>query len=42
MTDCLEKTSLCLYADETEISSSSDNFDTLIEKLSYDLNDILK
>ena len=28
MTDCLEKTTPYLYADDTEISSSSDNFDT--------------
>ena len=31
MTDYLEKTTSYLYADDTEISSSSDNFDTLIE-----------
>ena len=31
-----------LYADDTEISSSSDNFDTLIENLNYDLNNIRK
>ncbi len=29
-----------LYADDTEISSSSDNFDTLIENLNFDLNKI--
>ena len=40
MTDCLEKTTL--NADDTEISSSSDNFDTLIENLNYDLNNIRK
>ena len=40
MTDCLEKTTPYLYADDTEISSSSDNFDTLIENLNYDLNNI--
>ena len=42
MTDCLEKTTPCLYADDTEIMSSSDNFDTLIENLNYDLNNIQK
>ena len=42
MTDCLEKTTPYLYADHTEISSSSDNFDTLIENLNYDLNNIRK
>ena len=42
MTDCLEKTTPYLYADDTEISSSSDNFDTLIENLNYDLNKIRK
>ena len=42
MTDCLEKTTPYLYADDTEISSSSDNFDTLIENLNYDLNNIRK
>ncbi len=40
MTDHLEKTTLYLYADDTEISSSSDNFDTLIENLNFDLNKI--
>ena len=29
MTDCLEKITPYLYADDKEISSSSDNFDTL-------------
>ena len=42
MTDCLEKTTPYLYADDTEISSSSYNFDTLIENLNYDLNNIRK
>ena len=42
MTDCLEKTSPYHYADDTEISSSSDDFDTLIENLNYDLNNIRK
>ena len=42
MTDCLEKTTPYLYADDTEIPSSSDNFDTLIENLNYDLNNIRK
>ena len=42
MTDCLEKTTPYLYADDTEISSSSDNFDTLIENLNHDLNNIRK
>ena len=42
MTDCLEKITPYLYADDTEISSSSDNFDTLIENLNYDLNNIRK
>ena len=42
MTDFLEKTTPYLYADDTEISSSSDNFDTLIEILNYDLNNIRK
>ena len=37
MTDCLEKTTPNLNADDIEISSSSDNFDTLIENLNYDL-----
>ena len=37
MTDCLEKTTPNLNADDTEILSSSDNFDTLIENLNYDL-----
>ena len=36
ITDCLEKTTPYLYTDDTEISSSSDNFDTLIENLNYD------
>ena len=40
MTDCLEKTTPYLYADDTEITSSSDNFDSLIENLNYDLNNI--
>ena len=40
MTDYLEKTTPYLYADDTEISSSSDNFDTLIENLNFDLNKI--
>ena len=42
MTDCLEKTTPYLYADDIEISSSSDNFDTLIENLNYELNNIRK
>ena len=42
MTDCLEKTTEYLYSDDTEISSSSDNFDTLIKNLNYDLNNIRK
>ena len=40
MSDYLEKTTPYLYADDTEISSSSDNFDTLIENLNFDLNKI--
>ncbi len=39
-TDYLEKTTPYLYADDTEILSSSDNFDTLIENLNFDLNKI--
>ena len=42
MTDCLEKPTPYLSADDTEISSSSDNFDTLIENLNCDLNNIRK
>ena len=41
MTDYLEKTTQNLYADDTELSSSSsDSFDTLIKKLNFDLNKI--
>ncbi len=40
MTDYLEKTTPYLYADVSEISSSSDNFDNLIENLILDLNKI--
>ena len=40
MTDCLEKTTPYLYADDTEISSSL--VDTLIKNLNYYLNNIRK
>lgn len=40
LTDYLEKTTPHLYADDTEISSSSDNFDDLIEDLNFDLDNI--
>ncbi len=41
MTDYLEKKKTpYLYADDTEISSSLGNFDTLIENLNFDLNKI--
>ena len=42
MTDCLEKTTPYLYANDTEISSSSKNFDTLIKNLNIDLRNIQK
>jgi hypothetical protein len=41
MPDNLEKSIPCLYEDDTQISSS-DNYDTLIENLNLDLNNIHK
>ena len=38
--DYLERSTPCLYADDTEICSFADNFDTLIENLNYDLNNV--
>ncbi len=40
MTNYLEYKTPYLCADDTEISSSSDNFDALIEHLNFDLNKI--
>lgn len=42
MPDYLKKTTPCLYADDTQISSASDDFDTLIDNLNYDLNNVQK
>ena len=41
MPDILEKTTLCLYADDTQIHSSHD-YDILVENLSMDLANIKK
>ena len=40
LTDYLEKTTPHLYADDTEISSSSQNIDDLIADLIFDLDNI--
>ncbi len=42
MPDILERTTPCLYADDTQISSSSHNYDTLIDNLNMDLSNIHK
>ena len=38
--DNLEKSTPFLYADDTQISSFSDNYDTLVENLNCDLHNI--
>ncbi len=38
MPDILERTTPCLYADDTQISSSSHDYDTLIDNLNMDLS----
>ena len=38
--DNLEKSTPFLYADDTKISSFSDNYDTLVENLNCDLHNI--
>ena len=40
MPDNLEKSTPFLYADDTQISSFSDNYDTLVENLNCDLHNI--
>ena len=42
MPDILEKTTPCLYADDTQIYSSSHDYDTLVENLNMDLANIQK
>ncbi len=42
MSDILERTTPCLYADDTQISSSSHDYDTLIDNLNTDLSSIHK
>ncbi|CAB4016621.1 Hypothetical predicted protein [Paramuricea clavata] len=42
MPDILERTTPCLYADDTQISSSSHDYDTLIDNLNMDLSSIHK
>ena len=42
MPDILERTTPCLYADDTQISSSSHDYDTLIDNLNMDLSNIHK
>ena len=42
MPDILEKTTPCLYADDTQIYSSSYDYDTLVENLNMDLANIQK
>ncbi len=38
--DCLHKTTPCLYADDTQIFASSNDYAELIDSLNYDLNNI--
>ncbi len=40
MPDILERTAPCLYADDTQIFSSSPDYDTLIDNLNMDLSNI--
>ncbi|CAB3998829.1 RNA-directed DNA polymerase from transposon BS [Paramuricea clavata] len=42
MPDILERTTPCLYTDDTQISSSSHDYDTLIDNLNMDLSSIHK
>ncbi len=42
MSDILERTTPCLYADDTQIISSSHDYDTLIDNLNMDLSNIHK
>ena len=42
MPDILERTTPCLYADDTQIHSSSHDYDTLVENLNMDLANIKK
>ncbi len=42
MPDILERTTPCLYADVTQISSSSHDYDALIDNLNMDLSSIHK
>ncbi len=36
--DCLHKTTPCLYADDTQIFASSNDYAELIDSLNYDVN----
>ena len=38
--DCLHYTTPCLYADNTQIISSSNDYAELIDSLNFDLNNI--
>ncbi len=40
MPDILERTTPCLYVDDTQISSSSHDYDALIDNLNMDLSNI--
>ena len=42
MLDILERKTPCLYADDTQIHSSSHDYDTLVENLNMDLANIQK